>query len=42
MTGLFTTPERRVEGGDKVTGAAKYAADFTREGMLHVAFVGSP
>lgn len=42
MTDLLTTPERRVEGDEKVTGAAKYAADFTREGMLHVAFVASP
>lgn len=42
MTDLFTTPERRVEGRDKVTGAARYAADITREGMLHAAFVPSP
>ena len=42
MTDVFTTPERRVEGRDKVTGVAKYAADFRREGVLHVAFVGSP
>ena len=42
MTDVLTTPERRVEGRDKVTGAAKYAADFKREGMLHAAFVGSP
>jgi CO/xanthine dehydrogenase Mo-binding subunit len=39
---VFSTPERRVEGPDKVTGVAKYAADFTRPGMLHAAFVGSP
>jgi CO/xanthine dehydrogenase Mo-binding subunit len=42
VTDVFTTPERRVEGRDKVTGSAKYAADLTREGMLHAAFVGSP
>lgn len=42
MTDILTTPERRVEGRDKVTGAARYAADFTRAGMLHAAFVGSP
>ncbi len=39
---VFSTPERRVEGRDKVTGAAMYAADFKRAGMLHAAFVGSP
>ena len=39
---ILATAERRVEGHDKVTGAARYAADFTREGMLHAAFVGSP
>ena len=42
MTDVFTTPERRVEGAEKVTGAAKYSADFTREAMLHAAFVASP
>lgn len=42
MSDLLSTPERRLEGRDKVTGAARYAADFSREGMLHVAFVGSP
>ncbi len=42
MTDILTTPERRIEGRDKVTGAARYAADFTREGMLHAVFVGSP
>src|SRR5581483_1788072 len=42
VTDVLNTPERRVEGRAKVTGAAKYAADFTREGMLHAAFVGSP
>jgi CO/xanthine dehydrogenase Mo-binding subunit len=38
---IFETPEWRVEGRDKVTGAALYAADIKREGMLHAAFVGS-
>jgi CO/xanthine dehydrogenase Mo-binding subunit len=38
---VFATPEWRVEGRDKVTGAARYAADITRAGMLHAAFVGS-
>jgi len=35
-------PEYRVEGRDKVTGAARYAADVAMPGMLHVAFVASP
>jgi len=38
---ILETPEWRVEGRDKVTGAARYAADITRPGMLHAAFVGS-
>ena len=42
MTDLLSVPERRIEGRDKVTGAAQYAADIRREGMLHAAFVGSP
>ena len=42
MTDVLSIPERRVEGGEKVTGAALYAADITRDGMLHAAFVGSP
>ena len=42
MTDVLVTPERRVEGDEKVTGAAKYSADFRREGMLHAAFVASP
>jgi CO/xanthine dehydrogenase Mo-binding subunit len=36
------SPDVRVEGSDKVTGAAQYAGDVTRPGMLHAAFVGSP
>jgi CO/xanthine dehydrogenase Mo-binding subunit len=39
---IFETPEWRVEGRDKVTGAARYAADITRTGMLQAAFTGSP
>src|SRR5206468_5729787 len=39
---LLETPEWRIEGRDKVTGAARYAADIARPGMLHAAFVGSP
>jgi CO/xanthine dehydrogenase Mo-binding subunit len=38
---ILDTPEWRVEGRDKVTGAARYAADITRPGMLYAAFVGS-
>ncbi len=39
---ILTTPEWRVEGRDKVTGAARYAADIKRAGMLHASFAGSP
>jgi CO/xanthine dehydrogenase Mo-binding subunit len=39
---VLETPEYRVEGRDKVTGAARYAADIKRPGMLHAAFAGSP
>ncbi len=42
MTDVLRTPERRVEGREKVTGTARYAADAAREGMLHAAFAGSP
>ncbi len=42
MNDVLSTPERRLEGRDKVTGAAKFAADFVRPGMLHASFVGSP
>ena len=35
-------PEERVDGAAKVTGAARYAADLSRPGMLHAAFVTSP
>ncbi len=39
---ILETPEWRIEGHDKVTGVARYAADITRPGMLHAAFAGSP
>jgi len=42
MSDVLGTPERRIEGREKVTGAAEYAADVTRPGMLHAVFVGSP
>ncbi len=35
-------PELRVDGPDKVTGAARYAADHARPDMLHLAVLGSP
>jgi len=38
----FEIPEVRVEGRDKVTGAARYAADFSRPNMLHAAYATSP
>ena len=39
---ILTEPEYRIEGRDKVTGAARYAADVAMPGMLHAAFVTSP
>jgi CO/xanthine dehydrogenase Mo-binding subunit len=39
---ILDQPEYRVEGRDKVTGAAKYAADVVMPGMLHAAYVTSP
>jgi CO/xanthine dehydrogenase Mo-binding subunit len=39
---MFTSPDVRVEGDGKVTGAALYAADVVRPDMLHAAYVGSP
>ena len=38
----FAAPERRVDGRDKVTGGARFAADHSLPGMLHAAFVTSP
>jgi CO/xanthine dehydrogenase Mo-binding subunit len=35
-------PEERVDGAAKVTGAARYAADVSRPGMLHARFLTSP
>jgi CO/xanthine dehydrogenase Mo-binding subunit len=42
LASILDQPEYRVEGRDKVTGAARYAADIVRPGMLHAAFVTSP
>ena len=39
---ILEAPERRVEGREKVTGRARYAADVRVEGALQVAFVRSP
>src|SRR2546426_7457225 len=39
---VLDKPEWRVEGREKVTGAARYAADITVPGMLHAAYVTSP
>jgi CO/xanthine dehydrogenase Mo-binding subunit len=38
----LTEPERRVDGGVKVSGQAKYSADFAMEGMLWAAFLTAP
>jgi CO/xanthine dehydrogenase Mo-binding subunit len=35
-------PEERIDGVPKVTGAARYAADVVRPGMLHARFLASP
>lgn len=40
--GLLETDEARIDGHDKVSGEAKYTADFSRRGMLWAAFVVSP
>lgn len=40
--GLLETAERRIEGDEKVSGQAQYAADYTMPGMLWSAFVTSP
>ena len=39
---ILDQPEYRVEGRDKVTGVARYAADIAMPGMLHAAYVTSP
>ena len=38
----LTSPESRIEGREKVTGAARYAMDIAVPGALWAAFVGSP
>jgi len=38
----LTSPESRIEGREKVTGAARYAMDVAVPGALWAAFVGSP
>src|SRR5207248_2510659 len=35
-------PEARIDGFDKVSGAAAYAADITRPGLLHASVLRSP
>src|SRR5207237_10102709 len=39
---VLQQPERPSEGRDKVTGAARYAADLRVPGMLEVEYVASP
>lgn len=39
---ILEAPEYRVEGRDKVTGRARYAADVSLPGMLWAAFLASP
>jgi CO/xanthine dehydrogenase Mo-binding subunit len=39
---LIGADETRIDGHIKVSGQAKYTADYTREGMLWAAFVASP
>jgi CO/xanthine dehydrogenase Mo-binding subunit len=39
---LFDEPEYRVEGPLKVTGSARYTADVSMPGMLHLAYTRSP
>src|SRR5258707_1829059 len=39
---IIDAPERRIEGRDKVTGRARYAADVRIDGALEVAFLRSP
>lgn len=38
MSGIIGQPLPRADGAAKVTGAARYALDTTREGLLHAAF----
>lgn len=39
---LLLEPEDRIDGVAKVTGSARYAADLSLPGMLHLAVLGSP
>jgi len=39
---LLAEGEARIDGREKVSGQAKYTADYAREGMLWAAFVDSP
>jgi CO/xanthine dehydrogenase Mo-binding subunit len=39
---ILATSETRLEGPLKVTGRARYSADFSRPGMLHSRTLGSP
>jgi xanthine dehydrogenase YagR molybdenum-binding subunit len=41
MNTIIGTPVARVDGHDKVTGAARYAADFHQEGLAHAVIVGA-
>jgi CO/xanthine dehydrogenase Mo-binding subunit len=41
-SGILATPERRVDGRDKVSGRMQYTADIKRPGMLWAAFATSP
>jgi CO/xanthine dehydrogenase Mo-binding subunit len=40
--GRFDAPEERIDGRDKVTGTARYAADWPAAGSLHVRYLTSP
>ncbi|HEX4552885.1 MAG TPA: xanthine dehydrogenase family protein molybdopterin-binding subunit, partial [Xanthobacteraceae bacterium] len=42
MTGYIGTATSRVDGRAKVTGAAKYAAEFNTPGLAHASLVTSP
>lgn len=42
MNAIIGTPQPRLDGPAKVTGAARYALDNSRAGMLHAALVLSP
>lgn len=41
MTAHIGSPTSRVDGRDKVTGAAKYAGEFNVPGLVHASVVGS-